>query len=166
MESFPTFQALSIPWGAIVTVEVKHRVWGDGRIRVDGVRTKVLRDTGGWYVVEGAEAGESTRVLYRDRQDLVVLRGAETTLRVPFSAGEGAFEWGGRHYHIANMVRGEVRIDQEGRQVVRGRVTDTGLHLESVAAEMGALIRSLAWGLTLRSESLARAARIAPPRPA
>ncbi len=160
MESFPTYQASLVHW-AFVPVEVRHRIWRDGRIRVDGVRSKVLRDTGGWYVVEGPHAGETARVLYRDLQDLVVICWAEATLRVPFHAGEGRFELEGRPYHIANMIEGEIRIDQEGRSVARGHVTAAGVHLESVSVELLPIIRPLAWALALRSEIVGRENRFA-----
>lgn len=161
MESFPTYQAFAGP-RAIVTVEVKYRVWRDGRIRVDGVRTKVLRDTGGWYVVQGTHARETARVLYRDLQALTVICWAEATLRVPFHAGEGRFEWHGRAYHVANMIKGEIRVDQESRAVVRGHITAAGIHLDSVAAELLPIVRPLAWALALRSEHVGRDRRFEP----
>ena len=147
---------------SIVVVDVRHRVWGDGRIRVDGTRSKVLRDTGGWYEVEGLHPGEAARVLYRDLQDLLLICRSTSTLRVAFRAGEGLFEWEGRAYHISSMIEGEVRIDQEGRSVVRGRATVSGLHLEHVAAELAPIVRPLAWGLTLRSEHMGRDRRFDP----
>ncbi len=149
-----------MPWS--VPVDVKHRIWGDGRIRADGVRTKVLRDTGGWYVIEGIHAGETARVLYREMQDLLVICWPETTLRVAFHGGEGRFEWDGRAYHVASMIEGHVRIDHEGRPVARGHVTVAGVHLDSVAAELLPVIRPLAWGLALRSERVGRDSRFEP----
>lgn len=145
-----------------VPVEVRHRIWGDGRIRVDGVRTKVLRDTGGWYVVEGIHSGEGARVMYREMQDLIVISRPEANLRVAFHGGEGRFEWEGRPYHVASMIEGVLRIDQEGRRVAEGHVTVTGIHLESVAPELLQLIRPLAWGLALRSERVGRDNRFEP----
>ena len=140
----------------VVAVDVRHRVWGDGRIRVDGVRTKVLRDTGGWYVVEGVHAGETARVLYRAMQDLLLICWPDTTLRVAFHRGEGRFERDGRGYRIASMIDGLIRVDQEGRMVAEGHVTVAGVHLETVAPELLPLIRPLAWGLALRSERIGR----------
>ncbi len=143
-------------------VEVRHRVWGDGRIRVDGIRTKVLRDTGGWYSVEGVHPGEGGRVLYREVQDLLLIDRADGILRVPFHQGEGRFEWQGRSYHISSMIDGLVRIDQEDRTVAKGHVTVVGVHLDSVAAELLVLIRPLVWGLALRSEKVGRDSRFEP----
>jgi hypothetical protein len=151
MESFPTYQVSAGDRGD-VSVDVKHRIWLDGRIRVDGARTKVLRDTGGWYVVQGPHVGETARVLYREMQDLAVICWPETVLRIPFRAGEGHFEWEGRPYHISSMIQGDILVDQEGRSVVRGHATAAGMHLETVAAELVPIIRPLAWALAIRSE--------------
>jgi hypothetical protein len=148
-----------------VAVEVRHGLLGDGRIRVEGVRAKVLRDTGGWYVVEGVHAGEGARVLYRDMQDLIVICWPSVTLRIPFHAGEGAFDWEGRPYHIASMIEGEIRVDQQGRPVVRGHVTPSGIHLDTVGTELLPIIRPVAWGLALRSEHVGRDNRYEPPPP-
>jgi len=145
-----------------VTVDVKHRIWLDGRIRMDGARTKVLRDTGGWYVVQGPHGGETARVLYRDLQDLAVISWPEKVLRIPFHADEGRFEWEGRPYHISSMTQGEIRIDQEGRSVVRGHLSAAGMHLETVSAELLPIIRPLAWALAIRSESVGLDHRVVP----
>lgn len=161
MESFRAFKVIA-QRGVGVTVEVKHRLWGDGRIRVEGVRTKVRRDTGGWYVVEGVHPGEAARVLYREMQDLVVISWPGTNLRIPFHQGEGRFEWEERPYRVASMIEGVLRIDQEGRRVADGHVTVSGIHLQTVAPELLPLIRPLAWGLTLRSERVGRDSRFEP----
>ena len=145
-----------------VPVDVRHRVWGDGRIRVDGVRTKVRRDTGGWYAVEGIHPGDGARVIYREMQDLILISWPEANLRVAFHGGEGRFEWEGRPYHVASMIEGALRIDQEGRRVAEGHVTVAGVHLETVATELLRLIRPLAWGLALRSERIGRDSRFEP----
>ncbi len=126
---------------------------------MDGVRTKVLRDTGGWYVVEGIHPGETARVLYREMQDLLLICWPESTLRVAFHGGEGRFEWDGRTYRIASMIEGLLRVDQEGRRVAEGHVTVAGARLETVASELLPVIRPLAWGLALRSERIGRDSR-------
>ena len=142
-----------------MTVEARHRIWRDGRIRVDGIRSKVLRDTGGWYVVQGPHAGETARVLYRDLQDVAVICWPEQTLRVAFRGGEARFEWDGRTYRIASMIDGEIRVDQDGRPVLQGHVTPAGVHLESVATELLRIVRPLTWVLVLRSEYVGRDSR-------
>lgn len=162
MESFRTFQVPAVH-AASVAVDVKHRIWGDGRIRVDEVRTKVLRDAGGWYLVEGIHSGEGARVLYRDMQDLILVSWPNVYLRIAFRKGEGQFRWEDRPYHIASMIDGDIRIDQGGRVVVRGHVTVAGIHLETVAVELLPIVRPLAWGLALRSERVGRDSRFEPP---
>ena len=140
-------------------VLVKHRLRGDGRIWIDYTKTKVLRDTGGWYAVQSPSSLEDARVLYRPAQDLVVIEQSEEFLRVPFKDGEGTFTWEGRTYRIGSMALGEVRIHEGSRPVAQGWATTSGLRLEIVEPELLGLVRALAWGLALRSEDLARDAR-------
>ncbi len=139
-----------------MVVDVKHGLLGDGRTRADGVRMRVVRDTGGWYVVRDASSWGDARVLYRDSQDLAVLRWAGAILRIPFHAGQGAFRWEDRTYRIDSMIEGEIRIREGDRLAVRGHVTVTGVHLDSVATELLPIIRPLAWALALRSEAVAK----------
>ncbi len=123
----------------------------------------MLRDTGGWCVVNGIHAEETARVLYREMDDLNVVCWPTLILRIQFRGGEGHFEWEGRPYHIATMIEGEIRLDQEGRSAARGHVTPAGIHLGTVAAELLPLIRPLVWGLALRSEHVGRDSRFEPP---
>lgn len=139
-----------------VTVIVKHRILGDGRIWLDRVKTKVLRDTGGWYAVESPFHAQDARVLFRPAQDMVVIEQSGQFLRVPFVKGEGEFVWEDRTYRIGSMVLGEIRIDQESREAARGVVTTTGIRIDRLATELLPIVRALAWGLTLRSEELSR----------
>lgn len=142
-----------------VVVDIRHGLLGDGRIRVDDQRTKVDRDSGGWYVVRDSSPLGDSRVLFRDVQDLALIQWSATILRVAFHAGEGQFTWEDRVYRIGTMIEGEIRIRQEGRLVARGRVTTAGLHLETVATELIPIIRPLGWALVLRSEALAAVGR-------
>ncbi len=153
MESLGTFQTADRESGSVV-VDAKHGLLRDGWIRVEGRRTRVQREAGGWYVVKDIVPWGDARVLFRAAQDLAVIQWSDVVLRVAFHAGEGAFTWEGRGYHIGTMIEGEIRIDQEGRRVVRGHVTVAGLHLDSVAMELLSIIRPLAWALVLRSETL------------
>lgn len=146
-----------------MVLDAKHGLLGDGRIRLDGKRSRVRRDTGGWYVVEDASSWGDARVLYRDTQDLAAIQWAGAILRIPFHEGEATFEWDDRPYHIGTMIEGEIHIRQEDRSVVRGHVTVAGLRLEDVATEFLPIIRPLAWALVLRSESVARMARFTGP---
>ncbi len=139
-----------------VALEVRHGLLGDGRIRMDRVRTRVLRDTGGWYIVRDESGWGDARVLYRDVQDLAVIQWSGVVLRVPFHGGVAEFVWDGRTYQIGSMIGGAIHIRQEGRLVAEGYVTVAGLRLGSVASELLPIIRPLAWGLTLRSEAIAR----------
>lgn len=143
-------------------VRVKHRLLGDGRIWIDGVRTKVLRDTGGWYQVLSPSRDEDARVLFRPVQDLVVIEQREEFLRVAFKDGEATFRWRDRAYRIGSMSLGKVRIDEGTRDVAHGVVTASGIRLSLYRTDVLPLLRALAWGLTLRSEELARDARRAP----
>lgn len=137
-------------------VRVKHRVWGDGRIWVDRIRTKVLRDSGGWYAVLSPTRQEDARVLYRPVQDMVVIEQSDGFLRVRFKDGVAAFDWGDRVYRIATMVLGKIRIDEGTRDVAQGVVTTGGIRFEMFRSELLPIVRALAWGLTLRSEELSR----------
>lgn len=139
-----------------MTVVVKHRIRGDGRIWLDRVKTKVLRDTGGWYAVEAPSHAEDARVLFRPAQDMVVIEQSGQFFRVPFVRGEGVLVWEDRMYRIANMALGEIRIDRDSRPVGRGVVTTTGIRIDLVETELLPIVRALAWGLTLRSEEISR----------
>ncbi len=143
-------------------VRVKHRVVGDGRIWVDRVRTKVLRDTGGWYQVLSPSRDEDARVLFRPVQDLLIIEQRGEFLRIPFKDGEATFRWRDRSYRIGSMALGKVRIDEGTRDVAQGVVMTSGLHLALYRTDVLPLLRALAWGLTLRSEELARDSRRAP----
>ncbi len=138
-----------------MVVDVKHGLLDDGRIRIDRLRGRVLHDTGGWYVVKDSSSWGDARVLYSDYQDLAVIQWATSILRIPFKEGKGTFVWEERTYRIGSMIEGEIRIDQEGRPVVRGHTTVSGLHLDSVATELLPIIRPLAWALVLRTEAVA-----------
>lgn len=130
---------------------------------MDGSRSRVVKDSGGWYVVEDTSWWGNARVLYREFQDLAVIQWAGAVLRIPFHAGEGVFTWEERTYRIGSMVEGELRIRQDERLVAQGHVTVAGLHLDSVATELLPLIRPLAWALVLRSEAVARMGRVPGP---
>lgn len=138
---------------------MKHRIRGDGWIRIDRVKARVLKATGGWYAVADPFGLWDARVLFRPVQDMVVIEQQARFLRIPFRAGEAMFEWDRRRYHVGPMTSGSVHIDQEGRVVARGVVTASGLRLDEVASELALLIRPLAWGLMLRGEDMAQDAR-------
>lgn len=159
MESLRRLQALALR-SPCVALEARHGLLGDGRIRLDGKRSRVRQDTGGWFVVEDVPPWESARVLYREVQDLAIIQWPGAILRVVFHAGEGEFVWEERRYHIGSMIEGEIRIQQEARTVAEGHGTVAGLHLESVATELLPIIRPLAWALVLRGESIARQNRV------
>jgi len=139
-----------------VEVRVKHRLLGDGRIWVDRVRTKVLRDSGGWYQVLSPTRAEDARVLYRPVQDLVVIEQSGGFLKIPFKDGEASFGWQDRVYRISSMAFGKIRIDEGTRDVAQGVVTTSGIRFHLFRSDLLPIVRALAWGLTLRSEELAR----------
>lgn len=92
---------------------------------------------------------------------MVIEQGGEF-LRIAFKDGEASFRWRDRVYRIGSMALGKVRIDEGTRDVARGVVTASGLQLTLYRTDVLPLLRPLAWGLTLRSEELARDARRAP----
>lgn len=137
-------------------VRVKHRLLGDGRVWVDRVKTRVSRESGGWYVVLSPSRSEDARVLYRPVQDIIVIDRSGQFLRVPFKDGVATFLWGDMVYRVGSMALGEIRIDQGTRDVARGVVTTDGIRLQMFRSELLPIVRPLAWGLTLRSEELSR----------
>lgn len=139
-------------------VRVKHRILGDGRIWVDRVRTKVLRDTGGWYVVLSPSRTEDARVLFRPLQDRIVIEQSEDVVKIAFKQGEATFRWRDREYRIGNMVLGRIRIDEGTRDVAQGVVTTSGIRLTLFRSDFLPIVRAVSWGLTLRSEAIARLA--------
>jgi hypothetical protein len=139
-----------------VEVRVKHRILGDGRIWIDRVRTKVLRDTGGWYQVQSPSRSEDARVLFRPAQDMIVIEQSGEFLKIAFKQGEAAFRWHDRLYRTSNMALGKIRIDEGTRDIAQGVVTTSGIRLTLFRSDFLPIVRALAWGLTLRSEELAR----------
>ncbi len=151
-------ERLLSPWPRAVRVRVivKHGLLGGGRIRVDHVETEVRREDVGIYVVDAPDVWDRAKMRYDRFEDHFRVDLEQETVDVAFHQGEARFTWKDRPYHIASLVGGEVRIDQEGRPVATGVVTVSGLDLEPVEPELLPLIRPLAWGLALYSEEVAR----------
>ena len=139
-------------------VTVKHGLLDGGRIRVDYVETEVRREDAGVYAVDAPDVWDRARMHYDHFEDHFRIELEHETVELSFHHGEADFTWKDRPYHIASLVGGEVRIDQEGRPVATGVVTVSGLHLETVEPELLPLIRPLAWGLALYSEEIRRGA--------
>ncbi len=135
-------------------VLVKHRLRGDGEIRVDHVETKVTREKDGTYAVDAPDVWDRARMRYHKFEDRFTIELGADTVEVSFHEGEGTFTWKERTYRIGSLVGGQVRIDQAGRPVARGFVTVSGVHLDPVEPELLPLIRALAFGLALYSEEV------------
>lgn len=71
------------------------------------------------------------------------------------------FGWRGEQYDVAPMGLGTIRIERNGTQVVLGSSTTTGVRLDVHAPELEPIIRELALGFALYTDTLSREARYA-----
>ena len=142
------------PDGAM-SIVVRRGILRPGWITMDGVPPAVRRGREGWYVVYAPPPAPSGRVRYFDRRDRAVFDHAGETIRLRFRSA-GASSDGRPRASLGIDVVGRIRVTQNGREVVLGRVTPTGVRLEHVSPELFPIIRELALVLALHSEALSR----------
>jgi hypothetical protein len=95
-------------------------------------------------------------------RERLLLDNSRGEIEVKFDPNLGTFEFDGRTYVIGSMKGGDILVRERDRRVIEGRVTVSGVRLEKVAIDLVPIQRELAFGLALRSEDLAREARMAP----
>lgn len=139
-----------------MVITVKRGLIRAGRIVVDHDTYRVRRDGKGSFIVSKSGADASGLVRYLKWRDLLFLENPPHKVEIRFLPGETSFEFDNRTYRIGPMTDGHVVIHERDRKVVEGRVTASGVRLETVAVELEPIKNELAFGLALRSEDLAR----------
>lgn len=121
---------------------LRHRVF------VDGVPLAVRRERGGWHGID--DASGNPRVLYAPLRDQIRIETVDGPLEIRFRWRGTTFAWRGRTYRVRSMLLGDVRIEEAGRTVIRGKTTWRGVRLDAVAPELEAIAPALAPGFAFR----------------
>jgi len=149
-----TFSRFCLPTN--VAVIVKRGLVRPGRVLVDHTTYRVRRNRDGSFVVPEAASQSPGRVNYLFLRDQLFLENPLYKVAVLFHTGETTFEFDRRTYSIGPLTDGRVLIREQDRTVVEGRVTPTGVRLDTIAAELEPIQNELAFGLALRTEDLDR----------
>jgi len=144
-----------------VAVVAKTGILGGGRVRTEEGVYGIRQAADGWYSILGRTAGDSGRVRYNGARDILEIQRHGVRLSIQFRSEleRTTFELDRTVYDVATMDFGRISIRERGRSVVEGRVTPSGVRLESVAPDLQPIERELAFGLALRSNEVARGFR-------
>ncbi len=128
-----------------------------GKVRTDAGVFPVERAGEGWFTVGGPAGEGGGRVRYEPNQGILEIERPTVRVVIDFQPEvEGTtFTYGGHTYRAGAMTFGTIWIKEDGRTVVEGHVTLSGVHLTQVAPEFQPIERELAFGLALRGEALA-----------
>jgi len=137
-------------------VIVRRGIVRAGRVVVEGVSSRILRGKGGWFLVSEPSGMPPSRVRYFQFRDRATIATNGETIVFRFRRGGAMVGWRGRAYRLHDMSGGRIRMTQDDREVVTGRVTPSGVRLDVVAPELLPIVRSLALVLALHSEDLSR----------
>ena len=129
------------------------------RLLADRREFPIIRGREGWRHVVDA-GGLGGRVRYDGWRDVIEIESPVGSLRIRFRWRRTTFTWRGRTYTVPSMGWSRVTILEQGRPVVEGRLTLSGIRLEALDPEFLPIERELAIGLAQRS--LAWAMTIAP----
>src|SRR6266508_120865 len=140
-----------------VAVVAKTGILGGGRVRTEEGVYRIRQAADGWYSILGRTPA-SGRVRYNGARDILEIERPGVSLSIQFRSEleKTAFELDRTVYDVATMDFGRISIRERGRSVVEGRVTPSGVRLESVAPDLQPIERELAFGLALRSNEYAR----------
>ncbi len=143
-----------------VAVVAKTGILGGGRVRTEEGVYRIRQAADGWYSILGRTPA-SGRVRYNGARDILEIERPGVSLSIQFRSEleKTAFELDRTVYDVATMDFGRISIRERGRSVVEGRVTPSGVRLESVAPDLQPIERELAFGLALRSNEVARGFR-------
>jgi len=131
------------------------------RVLVDGASSAVWRGRGGWHLVEGSSGVLPGRVRYDSMRDRIHIDSAAGLLEIRFRWRNTTFMWRGRTYRIQPSAWGRVTILDGNRPVVQGRLTLSGIRLDSVDPEFRDIERELAFGLAQRATTIAMVVAVA-----
>lgn len=127
-----------------------------GKVRTEAGIFEVTRAPDGTYLVGGPAAQGSGKVRYDDHRETLEIQrpGVDVSIQFRPELERTTFEFGGRTYEVGTMDFGDISIQEGDRPVVRGHETVSGVRLLSVAPELVAIERELAFGLALRGSSV------------
>lgn len=117
------------------------------RLVVEGVEYPIRHEGGGWVSVAAARR----RVRYEPFRDRIRIEGPGFAVAIPFRWRQTTFGFGGRRYRVGPMAWGHVMVSRDGRPVITGHVTMSGVRFGYVAAELQPIARELAVGLAYRA---------------
>ncbi len=135
------------PWrqrGEPTPVIVGRGIVRAGRVTLDGVSYRVRRWKEGAFLVSAPPPMRPGWVRYFEYRDRAVVSAQDENLEIHFHPATTTIGWRGRAYRLASMTQGRIRITEGDREVVRGRVTPSGIRLDRVAPELLPIIRELA----------------------
>jgi len=127
-----------------------------GKVRTKAGIFDVTLAEGGGYRVQGPAGEEPGLVRYDAERQILEIERPGVTLRIRFrpELEQTTFDFQGHHYEVGTMDFGNISVTEEGRPVVRGHVTVSGVRLLSVAPDLEPIERELAFGLALRGSAV------------
>jgi len=140
-----------------VPVEVRIGLLRD-RVIEGPIEHDVRRGRDGWRYVGDGRGG---RVRYDGWRDVLHIESPAGTVRIRFRWRNTTFMWRGRTYRIQPSAWGRVTILDGNRPVVQGRLTLSGIRLDSVDPEFRDIERELAFGLAQRATTIAMVVAVA-----
>ncbi len=139
-------------------VAAKHRFLRPSVVTADATRCRVRKEGSDGYRIEGPNPSDVGRLVYRKWKGEATIERTEGIVSIRFQPQGTDFVWDRRTYHLGDMLDGDIRIREGERLVVEGRVTVSGVRLETRIPDLDPIARELAFVLALRSENVIRAA--------
>jgi hypothetical protein len=121
------------------------------RLVVEGVEYPIRHEGGGWVSVPATGSQPRRRVRYDALRDRIRIEGRGEVVAIPFHWRHTTFAFGGRRYRVGPMTWGHIMVSADGRPVITGHVTMSGVRLGHVAPEMQPIAHELAVGLAYRA---------------
>ena len=142
-------------------VLVRRGIVRAGRLIADGVSYRIRRAGQGEYLIQRMGPYDIGCVRYFAYRDHLILENPWGRIEIRFHPTGTSFAFDRRFHRIGSMLEGRIVIYERHRLVAKGRVTPSGVRLETLAPDLHPIQRELALGLALRSEDLSRQAAIA-----
>jgi hypothetical protein len=137
-------------------ITVRRGLVRAGRVIVDDVRWRVKRDGKEDFKVHGPDFRVVGGIRYLFWRDTALLETPLHKIEISFRSQETSFVFASRTYRLGSMNEGRIVIRERERVVLEGRVTPSGVRLETLAMDLEPIQKELAFCLALRSEDLDR----------